>query len=83
MIRCFLPLPCLGAALASQARSSGRGVGMAHGAGGDLAVLPHTAASKCQLSHLSVAIALLPIAQVSTCVQAKSQELLLRCTSLV
>ena len=83
MIRCFLPLPCLGAAPASQARSTGRGVGMAYGAGGDLAVLLHTAASKRQLSHLAIAIALLPVAQVSTCMQAQSQELLLRRTSLV
>lgn len=45
MIRCFLPLPRPGAAAASRARRTGWGVGMAHGAGGDLAVLLHTAAS--------------------------------------
>lgn len=78
MIQCFLPLPCLGAAPASQARSTGQGVGMSYGAGGDLAVLLQTAASKWQLSHLPIAIALLPVAQVSTCMQAKRQELLLR-----
>lgn len=72
MIQCFLPLPCLGAAVASQARSTGRGVGMAYGAGGDLAVLLHTAASKCQLSHLAIALALLRVPLVRTCMQAKS-----------
>lgn len=77
MIQCFLPLPCLGAAVASQARSTGRGVGMAYGAGGDLGVLLRTAASKCQLSPLARATTLLPVPQVSTCVQAKSRELLL------
>lgn len=72
MIQCFLPLPCLGAAVASQARSTGRGVGMAYGAGGDLAVLLHTAASKCQLSHLAIALARLRVPLVRTCMQAKS-----------
>lgn len=36
--------------------------------------------SKCQLSHLATATALLPAARVSACLQAKRQELLLRCT---
>lgn len=45
MIQCFLPLPCLGAAVASRARRTGWGVGTAYRAGGDLAVLLHTAAS--------------------------------------
>lgn len=44
MIQCFLPLPRLGAAAASQARRTGWGVGMAYRAGGDLAGLLHTAA---------------------------------------
>lgn len=44
MIQCFLPLPHLGAAAASQARRTGWGVGMAYRAGGDLAGLLHTAA---------------------------------------
>lgn len=45
MIMCFEPLPCLGAAAASRARRTGWGAGMAHRAGGDLAVLLLTAAS--------------------------------------
>lgn len=45
MSPCSLPLPCLPGAPASQARRTGRGVGMAYRAGGDLAALLHTTAS--------------------------------------
>lgn len=57
MSQCFLPLPCLDAALASEARSTGRGVGMACRAGGDLGVLPHLAADEWQLLLLAIAVA--------------------------
>lgn len=84
MTQCFLPLPCLDAALASEARSTGWGVGMTCGAGGGLGVLFHTTANECQLSHLSKATMLLITCGSGEHLRTgRSQEMLLRCISLV
>lgn len=84
MTQCFLPLPCLDAALASEARITGWGVGMTCGAGGGLGVLFHTTANECQLSHLSKDTMLLITCGSGEHLRTgRSQEMLLRCISLV
>jgi len=81
MIRCFLPLPCLGAAPASQARSTGRRVGMAHGAGeGRPGSATAHSSKQVPIIPPGHSHALLLVAQMSTRMQAKSQELWLRYT---